>query len=305
VPPPASLEKIPLRASKDAANGAQIVPWLWLLLAIYAIARVLQAYPGRVPMLVIVALHVLPPMCFALVHGARAYTVRGILTFVFLCMVVGNLSENLGVATGFPFGHYYFTDVMGPKVLQVPILLGLAYTGMGYLSWTLGRLILGDLREPLSGSRVVTRPLVAAFVMVAWDLSMDPIWSNFVHGWTWREGGSYYGVPVSNFFGWYLTVYLIYQSFALYLRRRPVSSRPIPSGFWELAILFYAVSALGNLFVTGPPGVAVIADASGAQWRVSSILNASALASIFIMGAFALFAWVRLMDRGAASKSTG
>src|SRR5580700_133436 len=157
-------------------------PWIGLLLglpvALYAAARLAQAFPDKVPMAAIVGLHVLLPLFFALIHGALVYRFRGILTFTLLCLAVGNLLENLSVLTGFPFGRYRFTDVMGPKLLHVPILLGLAYVGMGYLSWTVGRLILGDLQEPLSGSRVWTRPLVAAFVMVAWDLSMDPIWSN-------------------------------------------------------------------------------------------------------------------------------
>lgn len=61
-----------------------------------------------------------------------------------ICVVVGNASENLGIRTGFPFGHYYFTDLIGPSLLHVPILLGLAYVGMGYLCWTLGGLIVGE-----------------------------------------------------------------------------------------------------------------------------------------------------------------
>jgi uncharacterized membrane protein len=65
---------------------------------------------------------------------------------------------------------------MGPKPFAVPIQLGLAYLGMAYLSWTLARLISGGMRNPLEGSRVVTRPLVAAFIMVAWDFSQDPAW---------------------------------------------------------------------------------------------------------------------------------
>jgi len=41
--------------------------------------------------------------------------------------------SNLGVRTGFPFGHYSFTNLMGPKLFAVPILLGLAYVGMAYM----------------------------------------------------------------------------------------------------------------------------------------------------------------------------
>jgi putative membrane protein len=266
------------------------------LILLYAAARVSQAYPNKIPMAVIVALHVLPPLLFALVHGALCYGPRGILVFTGLTLIVGNLFENLSVLTGFPFGHYHFTEVMGPKIFQIPILLGLAYVGMGYLSWTLGLLIIGAIGKPLIGHPVLTIPVAAAFVMVAWDLSMDPIWSNFVHGWVWHNGGAYFGVPASNFLGWYLTVYVVYQLFALYLRGRSGAGLPVPSQGWKLPVIFYGVSAAGNLLVV-PPGVPVVTDAAGTVWRVSSIMSASAIVSVLVMGAFTAIAWVRMIDQ--------
>lgn len=259
---------------------------LWALIAFYAAARVLQAFPEHFPMVLIVALHVLPPLAFALLHGAQLYRPRGILLFVSICFVIGNLMENLSIATGFPFGRYHFTDAMGPKLFQVPVLLGLAYIGMGYVSWILGRIILG-------AHRLVAQPLLAAFIMVAWDLSMDPVWANFVHGWVWHDGGPYFGVPLSNFFGWYLTVYLIYQTFALYLRRNPPADRKLPGAFWLQTILVYAVCAVGNLFVAAPPGAVSVADATGAQWPVRTILAVSALISLLVMAPFAVIAALR------------
>jgi uncharacterized membrane protein len=282
------------RAAGSAASGIAITLALATLTLLYAGARVFQAFPDQLPMLAIVALHVLPPALFALLHGVITYGLRGILTFTALCLVIGNIFENLSILTGFPFGHYYFTDAMGPRLFHVPILLGLAYLGMGYLSWTLGRLIVGGVDGPLAGSRVFTLPLVAALIMVAWDLSMDPVWSNLVHLWIWLEGGSYFGVPLSNFFGWYLTVYIFYQLFALYLRERSTRRHPLPPGYWHLPVIFYAVSAAGNLLVLPPAGLSVVSDSTGARWDVSSIVGASALSSIFVMGSFALVAWRRL-----------
>ena len=62
-----------------------------------------------------------------------------------------------------------------------------------------------------------------------------------------------------------------------------------------MAILFYAVSAAGNLLLVIPrTGFSAVFDASGTQWKVSDITGATALSSIFTMGAFALAAWLRL-----------
>jgi uncharacterized membrane protein len=270
----------------------------WVLFALYAAARILQVYPGKVPMLTVVALHVVAPAAFALIHGAKSYGWRGILVFVALTLAVGNLFENLGVRTGFPYGHYYFTDVMGPKLRNVPVLLGLAYVGMAYLSWTLGRVILGNVQAPLTGKRVFALPVLAASIMTAWDLSQDPVWATILHCWNWIQGGPYFGVPVSNFLGWLLTVYVFYQLFALYLQGRPRDSESLPPGHWYQALLFYGASAAGNLLLTIPrAGPTVVSDPTGRQWQASDITGTCALVTIFTMGAFAVMAWVRLADR--------
>ena len=227
---------------------------------------------------------------FAVVHGARIHRLRGILLFATLCLGVGTFFESVSLRTGFTFGYYRFTNLMGPKVFDLPILLALDYLGMGYLSWVLGLIILGCQDKPLSGRKVVLLPLVASFIVTAWDLSMDPVWADIDHAWVWRDGGSFYGVPISNFFGWFLAVYVFYQLFALYLRNRV--NIPLPTSHWRLAILFYVASAAGNLLVVAPSYLSgVFVDAVGKRWMIADILWASHLVSIFLMMPLALIAW--------------
>ncbi|MGB2664955.1 MAG: carotenoid biosynthesis protein [Candidatus Acidiferrum sp.] len=284
---------------------AENVGMLWGLIAAYVGADVLfllaGLYPGHVPIVVSVALHILPPLTFALVHGARIYGRRGILAFAGLYVVVGNVLENLSITTGFPFGHYVFTERMGPKISQVPILLGLAYVGMGYLSWMVARAILRERVGELSGWRVAMLPVLASVVMTAWDLAMDPIWSTVGRLWIWQQGGGYFGVPASNYVGWLLANYVIYQSFILILRRRGSGfasqngTESVPLSYWRTAVIFYALTGIGNLLLAVPtPRHPVVTDASGAAWRVSDITLACAVISGLVMGGFALCAWVRL-----------
>jgi putative membrane protein len=263
---------------------------LWACLAVYASARVCQLFADRLPILLIVLLHVVPPAVFALVHGATRYGWRGILAFAGLCLGVGALSESLSLRTGFPFGHYYFTDVMGPKILDLPPLLVLAYLGMGYLAWTLALLI--------AGARNVLLPFVAAFAMLAWDLSMEPDWATVDRAWIWKQGGPYFGVPLSNFFGWFLTAYAFYQLFAVYCRARSNASKIQAKSYWRIAILFYAVSACGNLLLPRQPmAPAIVADATGRAWATAEILRACSLMSLLIMLPLALLAWRRVPPR--------
>lgn len=261
-------------------------------LLLYLIGRVLQLFAGRAPNLVIVAFHVIPPALFAVLHGARVYCWRGVLVFTGLCLGVATLFESTSLRTGFPFGHYRFTELMGPKIFDLPILLALAYMGMGYLSWTVSLAILGSEERPVSGRRMFLLPLLASVVMTTWDLSMEAVWADVDRAWLWQDGGSYYGVPISNFFGWLLTAYVFYQLFALYPRKREIIS-PRPRHRLP-AISFYALSALGNLLVFAPASLGgVFVDATGKHWMIHNILWTSRLISIFLMLPLSLIAWFR------------
>ena len=268
---------------------------LWSTLIVYALGRICQQYPDRIPVQLIVLMQVAPPAVFALIHGSILYGLRGMTAFAGFCLGVGAMCESLSLRTGFPFGHYTFTAVMGPQVLQLPILLVLAYLGIGYCSWVLAILILGFRSRPLAGVSIVIVPLLASAIMVAWDASMEAIWSTIDHAWIWLDGGRFYGVPISNFFGWYFTAFLFYQAFALYSGSNPLSTTATSRSFWWSAIVCYAVCALGNLLIFREglfPHAAV--DASGRLWMTADILLASVLVSLFAMTPMALLAWHRL-----------
>jgi uncharacterized membrane protein len=272
---PAARVQHSARSVLDRRAGTNLA--FKFLLSWYAIARLLQVYPGRTPMLVV--------------------EWGGILIFVAIALTVGSLFEDLGIRTGFPFGYYHFTDLMGPALGGIPVMLALAYVGMAYLSWTVARIILGVVAVPLSGSR----QLVAASAMVAWDVSQGLIWSTVLHAWVWARGGAYFGVPLSNFFGWFLTTYLIFQLFAVYSQRWPTSSVPFPAAYWTEALLFYGLSAAGNLLLVRPQSrFSMVTDATGAQWRVSTITETCAIITLFTMGTLTMLAWLRLRANAAA-----
>jgi putative membrane protein len=275
---------------------------LWAALLLYAQSRFCQLYPERISIQLIVCMQVVPPAIFALVHGSILHGVRGISAFTTFCLGAGAVCESLSLRTGFPFGHYRFTDLMGPKIFDVPVLLVLAYLGIGYCSWVLSLLIIGSRSKPFGGWRMIAVPLLASFIMLAWDLSMEAIWSTLDRAWIWRDGGPFYGVPASNFFGWYFTSYIFYQGFALYCRANPTRPVPFSRSYWRSAILCYGVCALGNLliFKAGlfPTGVT---DASGRHWITMDILVACVLISVLVMTPMALLAWHRLSTQEVES----
>jgi putative membrane protein len=250
------------------------------------------------------ALVTLLPLTFALVHGAINYRFRDVLVFVAVTFVVSNAFENLSIATGFPFGDYYYTDALGPKLFEVPLLVGPAYIATGYLAWTLARVILGATRQSLPGALTYTVPLLAGFIMVSWDLAMDPITATIQQQWIWEDGGGYFGVPFSNFLGWYLTVWVFFQLFALYMRKRDgvyAGAQPESRGYWLQAVLCYAVVAMKfPLNILVETGNSIIADPVGVTWRTSDIYLTCGLIAIFTMFAFVAVSGIRVFQLPAA-----
>jgi uncharacterized membrane protein len=228
---------------------------------------------------------------FGLLHGASTYGWRGILCFLVVCLGVSNAFENLSIVTGFPFGWYHYSDAIGPKLFLVPLLIGPAYFGMGYLSWTLARAILGDTDTRLAGLLWFATPVIASFIMVSWDLTIDPMMSTINGSWVWHNGGSYFGVPVSNFLGWYLTVYVFFQYFALYARRRLAAHTKMP-GYWATPLFAYTsiiiAPILGLLLGTEP--ATVLTDPVGHPWQVQDIRSVAALVCLFTALPFWLLA---------------
>jgi uncharacterized membrane protein len=228
---------------------------------------------------------------FGLLHGASTYGRRGILFFLAVCLGVSNASENLSILTGFPFGWYHYSDAMGPKLFLVPLQIGPAYFGVGYLSWTVARAILGDEDTRLAGLLSFATPAMASFIMVSWDLTIDPTMSTITGNWVWHNGGSYFGVPLSNFLGWYLTVYVFFQGFALYARRRFATYTKAPS-YWATPLFAYAsiiIAPILSLLVgTGP--TTVVPDPVGHLWQAQDIRSVAALVSLFTALPFWLLA---------------
>jgi uncharacterized membrane protein len=107
----------------------------------------------------------------ALLHGAFLYGLRVVFILFIICVTITFAVENVGAATGFPFGHYHF-EVAGDllHVGSIPIIVGPLWFGAGYFSWVVASILLDDadrrLDRPLN---VIALPIVAAFVMTQWD----------------------------------------------------------------------------------------------------------------------------------------
>jgi putative membrane protein len=233
---------------------------------------------------------------FILIHGAKRYGWKSIVVFIAITLIVSNILENLSILTGFPFGHYYYTDALGPKLFLVPILIGPSYFSFGYLAWVLSTILVGEVRRKSSVFTAVAVPLVASFIMVAWDLSLDPTASTILQNWIWTQGGGYFGVPISNYLGWSFTVYVFFQLFALYLRQRGSDdlSRAMPMTHYLQTIQVYTWTGVRFVLVFLLSTNMQVTDAVGRVWRTGDIYETSAIIAIYTMIFISILALVTL-----------
>jgi len=256
---------------------------LWLLIAAYAfVTIVVDAFPKTFSSPVLLPIETLIPPLFALIHGAKRYGVQGIVVFMVLCLGVSNLMENIGVMTGFPFGRYYYTDVLGPKLFLVPLLIGPAYFGTAYVSWVLATVLL-DTDRRRDALAAVAVPVVATFIMVGWDVCLDPWPSTIARHWVWQDGGPYFGVPFVNYLGWYLTVFLFLMAFSLYRAAWPEPARDVPRSYWYQACVLFAVMGLDYPAAYFGVENKTVTDPAGRVWQTADILGTAAIVSLFTM----------------------
>ncbi len=233
-------------------------------------------------------------------HGIERYGAKDFFIFFAIASIVSWSYENLSISTGFPFGHYYYTEQLGPKILHVPLIIMPAYFGTAYLAWTLSHILLDLYDRQITGIYTFAIPLIASFIMVMWDLCMDPYMSTILKNWIWTGGGSFYGVPLVNFLGWYLCVYTFYQLFALYLRTKKddsVTARSFSTSYWLQPAVLYLSSGIFYLFKIFFAGNDPITAPDGKTWLSQDIYEVALLMTINTMGFVALTAAIKIFAR--------
>lgn len=166
----------------------------------------------------------------------------------------GLLVEALGTATGVPFGEYRYANSLGWQVLDVPVVIPLAWAMMAYPALLVSRRLV---------SGVAARIVVAAVALASWDLFLDPQMVDAGH-WRWTDATPALpgvpGVPLSNYAGWLVTALVLMTVLTVLLPEKrehphaPVDDR-VP---YALYLWTYVSSVLANLVFFGRPVVALV-----------------------------------------------
>jgi uncharacterized membrane protein len=227
------------------------------------------APPLRLVPVVLAGLAVLLQVCYPLVEGAARDRLTVVTVVVFAAASVshaavhrgvrwasaylavtagtGLVAEAVGTATGVPFGQYEYAGSLGWQVLEVPVVVPLAWAMFGYPALLVGQ----RLARTAAGATAVS-----AWALASWDLFLDPQMVEAGH-WRWTDVQlalpSSPEVPVSNLLGWLLVGTLISGVLQLLPRRDADDRVPAALFLWT-----YASSVLAFAVFFGRPGVALV-----------------------------------------------
>ena len=189
------MKRTPGERTAGAAIGPARALGVLSLLAMTAVqvASGLDVRPERY-VTAIVALLAASAVAFA----ADAWGPRRAVGAFCAAVLTGYAAELAGVLTGFPFGSYSYTGVLWPQAGGVPVVVTLAWGGMGLAAYAVGAALATGWGRVFAGACALT----------AWDLFLDPQMVG-LGLWRWADDGFYRGIPLSNFAGWLLVSALV------------------------------------------------------------------------------------------------
>ncbi|MGH7341496.1 MAG: carotenoid biosynthesis protein, partial [Candidatus Rokuibacteriota bacterium] len=190
-------------------------------------------------------------------------------TFTAIAWAVAYVAEFSSTRNGFPFGLYHYVDTTRDRELwlaNVPLFDSLSFTFLCYLGHALAVLLyaplvmrrgdfqVADTRAIRTSTRVL---LTGAFLTMLLDVVIDPV---TLQGERWflgriyyyPNGGAHFGVPLSNYVGWFLVALVSIGVFQLCERRTGWSTagiRHLPYGGLVEPLIYLGIVVF-NLGIT-------------------------------------------------------
>lgn len=179
----------------------------------------------------------------AVVHRGPRWTAA----YVAVACGIGLVAEAVGTATGVPFGAYRYAGSLGPRLLDVPLVIPLAWAMFGYPALLVGQRL---AHGPLGAT------LVGGWALASWDLFLDPMMVGDGH-WAFADPSPSLpgapGTPLSNYAGWLVVAVVLVGLLQLLPRRGADDRQPAALFLWT-----WGGSVLANLVFLGRPAVALV-----------------------------------------------
>jgi bisanhydrobacterioruberin hydratase len=147
-------------------------------------------------------------LSFALLVWTQSSRNRDFFLFLLACYFAGVIVEMIGVNTGYLFGDYSYGDVLGMKLMHVPLVIGINWAIIIYccgisihtlLLKAINR-VAADTGKPPAALKALSVIVDGATLAVFFDWLMEPVAIKLGY-WQWHGDGS---IPIFNYLCWFL-----------------------------------------------------------------------------------------------------
>ena len=164
------------------------------------------------------------------------YDTSGWKTFAVFAALIFSLGygiEVLGVHTGKIFGEYSYGEVLGLKLWDTPLMIGinwllLVYTAGNLVNWVAGKI--ASIWKIIAGSTL----------LLLLDLLIEPIaiqWGM----WTWAD----IEIPTQNFIAWWLIAFVMMGLYYLLMNNKV---NKVAAAVFIIQVIFFGILNLSKYF---------------------------------------------------------
>lgn len=146
---------------------------------------------------------------------------------LFLVFACGFGIEWIGVNTGFPFGKYEYGTVLGPKVGNTPLLIGVNWSMLVLSVVFIGRLF---------SKSTWAIAIIGGLLMTGLDILIEPV---AIKTGMWHWFGAQ--PPLQNYVAWFIIASVLT---AAVHKISPQLKNPAAAGFFTIQVIFFAVMNL-------------------------------------------------------------
>ena len=172
-------------------NRAEVKSWFknygsWVIAVFHFVGILLLGGPWSSDFVMLTPLNLL---LLSVVYLITSDKVKRPLLYA-LPALMGFLVEMLGTNTGFPFGEYSYSSILGPGLLGTPFLIGVLW-------WVLLRSF-NDVFSRISSNKTIIS-LATGLGMLLLDIFIEPV-AIGLGFWEWQAAE----VPLENYMAWFV-----------------------------------------------------------------------------------------------------
>jgi putative membrane protein len=152
------------------------------------------------------------PLNLLLMFGLILYTqnTRNVSFYVFLltCFIFGIIIEIIGTNTGILFGDYTYGTTLGPKIFNVPFIIGINWFTVMFCCGSAMHMMMFKLVKKIDADEVIKKPILktisvivdGATLALIFDWLMEPVAIHLGY-WSWGGTGE---IPIFNYACWFI-----------------------------------------------------------------------------------------------------